>query len=301
MTSFPPPVCCDVIPKAATSTDLRATGIVGSDPYLAPEVYDEKKYDPRPTDVWSLAIIFCCMTLRRFPWKQPRTTDNSYKLFVSTPTPGTPVPDADPRRHPKVKSSPDLPSTAQEQQKVPAPSDLSSVPVSPVKANPPAASEQIGAESESPQKDGDKPAHHAQKQPSQTSASATGNGNGNGKGTGNSNASSNDKTTRTTSKEAPPLPPNAQQPAARQETIKGPWRLLRILPRESRYIIGRMLKVNPRERATLDEVLSDEWVRNILACRQEGSGEIVNASNHSHVLEPPSHSPAVASKGAKVK
>jgi serine/threonine protein kinase len=34
------------------------SGIVGSDPYLAPEVYDERKYDPQPPDIWSLAIIF---------------------------------------------------------------------------------------------------------------------------------------------------------------------------------------------------------------------------------------------------
>jgi WD repeat-containing protein 48 len=62
-----------------------------------------------------------------------------------------------------------------------------------------------------------------------------------------------------------------------------------------------MLKVNPNERATLDEVLADEWVRNIMTCRQEDSGVVISASNHTHVLEPPSQSPAVASKGAKAK
>ncbi|OCL11285.1 Pkinase-domain-containing protein, partial [Glonium stellatum] len=67
---------------------VLASGIVGSDPYLAPEVYDLSKYDPQPTDIWSLAIIFCCMTLRRFPWKAPRLSDNSYKLFVSPPNDG---------------------------------------------------------------------------------------------------------------------------------------------------------------------------------------------------------------------
>ncbi|KAJ5690281.1 Serine/threonine-protein kinase oca2 [Penicillium macrosclerotiorum] len=261
---------------------VPASGIVGSDPYLAPEVYDEKKYDPRPTDVWSLAIIFCCMTLRRFPWKQPRTTDNSYRLFVSTPTPGTPVPDADPRRQPKAKSSPDLPSAAHEQKQAP-PTSAPSNPPSPTKASapPPPAPEQNGTKPE-PAKDSEKSSDGAKKQTSPTSPT-------------------NEKTTRTTSKEAPPLPASAQQSSQRQEVIKGPWRLLRILPRESRYIIGRMLKVNPLERATLDEVLSDEWVRNILTCRQEDSGDVISASNHTHVLEPPSQSPAVASKGAKAK
>ena len=62
---------------------IKASGIVGSDPYLAPEVIGEKEYDPRLTDVWSVAIIFMCMILRRFPWKLPDTkTDASYRLYV---------------------------------------------------------------------------------------------------------------------------------------------------------------------------------------------------------------------------
>ncbi|KAI2789791.1 Serine/threonine-protein kinase oca2 [Penicillium oxalicum] len=256
---------------------VPASGIVGSDPYLAPEVYDEKKYDPRPTDVWSLAIIFCCMTLRRFPWKQPRTTDNSYRLFVASPTPGTPVADAENRRQPKAKSSPDLVSAAQADKEKPteAPAPTAAAPSASAAAN------QNGNKSpDSPTDKNDCPGDPARKQPSQTSGH---------------------KAARTTSKEAPPLPPNAQPPAPKQEVIKGPWRLLRILPRESRYIIGRMLKVNPIERATLEEVLADEWVRNIMTCRQEDWGEVINAPNHTHVLEPPSQSPAVASKAAKAK
>lgn len=253
-------------------TQKKPPGIVGSDPYLAPEVYDEKKYDPRPTDVWSLAIIFCCMTLRRFPWKQPRMTDNSYKLFVSNPTPGTPVSDSDPRRRPK--STPDLPSQSNDGKRLTprssGPSDQS-------------GSEQNGNgnKSEPGQGDGDRSPDTptAQKQISPPG----------------------EKPTRTTSKEAPPLPASSQASGQRQEVIKGPWRLLRILPRESRYIIGRMLKVNPKDRATLDDVLSDEWVRGIHTCQQDASGEVHNDPGHTHVLEPPSQSPAVASKGAKAK
>ncbi|KAJ5177892.1 uncharacterized protein N7500_000591 [Penicillium coprophilum] len=256
---------------------VPASGIVGSDPYLAPEVYDEKKYDPRPTDVWSLAIIFCCMTLRRFPWKQPRMTDNSYKLFVSSPTPGTPVPEPDNRRRPK--STPDLPSQGHDTKRLTprssGPSDQS-------------GSEQngngIGDKAENSQKDGDHSPDTAQKQNSETCTSP------------------HERPTRTTSKEAPPpLSASSQNSGQRQEVIKGPWRLLRILPRESRYIIGRMLKTNPKNRATLDEVMSDDWVRNIHACRQDGTGEIINAPGHTHVLEPPAQSPAVASKATKAK
>ncbi|KAL7283492.1 hypothetical protein ACG7TL_002925 [Trametes sanguinea] len=61
-----------------------ATGIVGSDPYLAPEVLSQDKYDPRKTDVWSVAIIFMCMVLRRFPWKIPDPkSDPSFRAFVN--------------------------------------------------------------------------------------------------------------------------------------------------------------------------------------------------------------------------
>ncbi|KAL1680950.1 kinase-like domain-containing protein [Schizophyllum commune] len=65
---------------------VLATGIVGSDPYLAPEVLScaESGYDPRKTDVWSVAIIFMCMILRRFPWKIPDPkTDPSFRAFVN--------------------------------------------------------------------------------------------------------------------------------------------------------------------------------------------------------------------------
>lgn len=58
-------------------------GIVGSDPYLAPEVLKHSNsYNPQPVDLWSIAIIYCCMTLKRFPWKIPNADkDNSFKLY----------------------------------------------------------------------------------------------------------------------------------------------------------------------------------------------------------------------------
>lgn len=62
---------------------LKAKGIVGSDPYLAPEVFDTTTpYDARLADVWSIAIIFCCMILKRFPWKLPRSSDPLFRSFA---------------------------------------------------------------------------------------------------------------------------------------------------------------------------------------------------------------------------
>ena len=69
-------------------------------------------------------------------------------------------------------------------------------------------------------------------------------------------------------------------------SIKGPWRLLRLLPRESRYIIGLMLEINPKKRATLQEVLVDPWLAAAPVCRQEDGGAVVSAPGHIHTLEP---------------
>lgn len=79
-----------------------------------------------------------------------------------------------------------------------------------------------------------------------------------------------------------------------KEVIRGPWRLLRILPRESRHIIGRMLKVDPTERATMDEVLEDEWVLSSKVCYQDENGKVHRAEGHTHVLEAGSGGPPPA-------
>jgi serine/threonine protein kinase len=178
------------------------------------------KYDPQPVDIWSLAIIFCCMSLRRFPWKMPRMTDNSYKLFASPPSPGT-----DMRRisvqHPPSKSTTDL----------------------------------------------DTPARDAV--PDESS--------GSGK-TAASGQASEDK---------------------KPEVIKGPWRLLRLLPRETRHIMSRMLEIDPKKRATMIEVVEDSWVvtSEPYVCRQdEGNhgvpGKVHRGANHTHTLEGPAPAPS---------
>lgn len=194
---------------------VLASGIVGSDPYLAPEVYDLSKYDPQPTDIWSLAIIFCCMTLRRFPWKAPRVSDNSYKLFVSPPNDG-PKSITGPS-----KSASDLQHHDADERR------------------------QSGPSSEPASR------HHSSDQPS-----------------------ANDHRGSSSSASGQP------------QVIKGPWRLLRLLPRESRHIIGRMLEVDPKKRATLDEIIEDKWVTGSAVCSQEEGGKVLLCDNHTHTLEP---------------
>ncbi|KAF2396615.1 Pkinase-domain-containing protein [Trichodelitschia bisporula] len=211
---------------------VLASGIVGSDPYLAPEVYDLPKYDPQPTDIWSLAIIFCCMTLRRFPWKMPRVSDNSYKLFISEPT-------------------------EEELRSNVYPHDQRS---------PIASSESASRQSSDPSN----PRSHRR---------------------GKSEEARSEPVTRAPTDDVQPAQP------APPTVLKGPWRLLRLLPRETRHIIGRMLEVDPRKRATLEEILSDQWVRKTLFCMQDPSGKVLRAEGHTHTLEPGSgQAPAPAAK-----
>ncbi|KAF2103531.1 kinase-like protein [Rhizodiscina lignyota] len=225
---------------------VLASGIVGSDPYLAPEVYDLPKYDPQPTDIWSLAIIFCCMTLRRFPWKAPRLSDNSYKLFVAEP-------DEDTKRLSVASRAP---------QSEPA-------------------SRATSGDSDS----GHHHHHHHRHSDDQThSASARSDptvDKTNGEANGNASAA------------RPTTSGGSQQ---QQQQIKGPWRLLRLLPRETRHIIGRMLEIDPKKRATLDEILADRWVANSLVCRQEEGGQVIRAPGHEHTLEPGSGATPAPSK-----
>ncbi|KAL8693407.1 MAG: hypothetical protein Q9218_001756 [Villophora microphyllina] len=197
----------------------------------APEVYDSSKYDPQPADIWSLAIVFACMSLRRFPWKAPRLTDNSYKLFVSAPTPGTPFSDG------RSKSTVEVPSAADDSRQSSAPSTST---------------------------EGQDPTHHHHHHRRKSGSQE------------DSNAAGENQRPQAT----------ARQESAKPEVIKGPWRLLRLLPRESRNIIGRMLEVNPRRRATLDEMMTDQWISSTPVCSQIDGGQLLRAPGHQHTLEP---------------
>lgn len=146
---------------------VKATGVVGSDPYLAPEVLNHNAYDPQPVDIWSIAVIFACMSLRRFPWKVPKATDNSFAMFSAKPT-------------------------KEEEQSY--------------------------------------------------------------------------------------FTPNSTH---EKVVFKGPWKLLRLLPSESRRIIGRMLELNPEKRATTEEIWEDKWVKSMSMCTIK-EGSLINSTDHEH-------------------
>jgi serine/threonine protein kinase len=157
------------------------------------------------------------MTLRRFPWKAPRISDNSYRLFVSPPDP-------EQERQLEANRRSMTPHTHRDDSKRGTQSE-------------PASRNPTGPNEDKQQTPGTEPA-------------------------------------------------SRQSTNSEQGTIKGPMRLLRLLPRETRHIIGRMLELDPRKRATMDEVLADPWVQNALVCRQEDAGTVFRAPGHSHALQP---------------
>lgn len=172
------------------------------------------------------------MTLRRFPWKIPQNTDNSWKLFAAEPTPGH-----DPAKlvHPAKR------------------------PVDP----------SVDAKEEEKKKEN----HQAHKRHESTA-------------TVDANEAAKEKEG---SSQSPAPDSNSQQSGEKKEVIRGPWRILRLLPRGSRYIIWRMLDINPRTRATMDEILAELWVADSLMCQQTDNGEVIHAEDHQHVLQPPSN------------
>lgn len=178
------------------------------------------------------------MTLRRFPWKAPRVSDNSYRLFVSQPT--------------------------EEERRL-----SGAYPVSEPTSR--QNSENDDARSN--------PSHHHHHSHARTSEGAQ-----------------SAPPTRNTQSDGVAPSSTTTSSSSSQQVIKGPWRLLRLLPRETRHIIGRMLEIDPKKRATLEEIHADPWMQRVPLCRQEEGGRVFNAPGHVHTLEPSSDQSAAPSK-----
>lgn len=64
---------------------LNEPGLVGSKPYMAPEIIAHKdRYDPRGVDVWSCAIVYLSLCFGGTPWDRASTEVKNYNAFCST-------------------------------------------------------------------------------------------------------------------------------------------------------------------------------------------------------------------------
>jgi serine/threonine protein kinase len=68
--------------KSAASNSLLVG--IGTRPYMAPELFTQKVYRPKMADVWALGIVFCCIVLGRFPWKDASQSDPRYVQFAAS-------------------------------------------------------------------------------------------------------------------------------------------------------------------------------------------------------------------------
>lgn len=60
-------------------------GWLGSQPYMAPEIYQRTgKYDPRAVDVWSAAIVFITLCVGGTPWAAASYEQKNYNTYCAT-------------------------------------------------------------------------------------------------------------------------------------------------------------------------------------------------------------------------
>lgn len=60
-------------------------GMVGSKPYMAPEIIQrQQEYDPRCVDVWSCAIVYLSLHFTGTPWEVASTDCRNYQIFSNS-------------------------------------------------------------------------------------------------------------------------------------------------------------------------------------------------------------------------
>lgn len=64
------------------STVIPDRGIHGSLPYIAPEEFDDKEYNPEKVDVWACGIILYEIIYHAFPWYRALLVDEKYKKYL---------------------------------------------------------------------------------------------------------------------------------------------------------------------------------------------------------------------------
>jgi protein-serine/threonine kinase len=58
-------------------------GLCGSAPYIAPEEYTDKEFDPRAVDVWATGVIYMAMRTGRHLWRTAkRDEDEFYERYL---------------------------------------------------------------------------------------------------------------------------------------------------------------------------------------------------------------------------
>lgn len=225
---------------------VKAHGVMGSDPYLAPEVLTSTdSYDSSSVDIWSLAIIYCCMYLKRFPWKSPKMTDSSFKLYS--------LPDDQPHDYAKaaVVHNELIKKRKEERKRLRELENLKNLSLKDE------TTKSIADENTSPVLE--------QQQPPKSNSTSS---------------------AVQLAKPEIPIPANSSASINHHNSIpqkfNGPYRLMRLLPHSARPILSKMLTIDPTKRSTMRDILNDEWFQGIHMCTLDSKGNYVSCSNHVH-------------------
>ncbi|KAG8982963.1 hypothetical protein FRB90_006436 [Tulasnella sp. 427] len=60
-----------------------STGLCGSEPYIAPEQFNNQPYDARLVDIWACGIVYYCLHFQELPWRVAQLTDNLFSAYVT--------------------------------------------------------------------------------------------------------------------------------------------------------------------------------------------------------------------------
>lgn len=70
--------------RMAWEEDIHlSSGVFGSQPYISPEVYREKEFDPRAVDVWAVGVMYMAMRTGSYLWQvADPEEDEHYKRYL---------------------------------------------------------------------------------------------------------------------------------------------------------------------------------------------------------------------------
>ena len=228
-----------------------AHGIVGSDPYLAPEVFVSADwYDPSKADIWSIGIIYCCMMLKRFPWTVPREDkDENFRLYCM---------DDDVEHDYKASALKHAQLLKERRERMKHPDGSKGQDSSTVQ-----------------QKEGTTAEANPQTQKATDQVEQSTNGKK------EEEESSESKPKETSGKQA-----NGNGHSTNQhKTVHGPYRLMRLLPHAARPIISKILQVDFYERATFEDIFNDDWMKDIHECTMDLEKNVIRrGAGHHHTV-----------------
>ncbi|CUM65066.1 uncharacterized protein PRCAT00002688001 [Priceomyces carsonii] len=72
----------------ASECNEDAIGLVGSEPYCAPEMFSKLRYNGKKADVWSVGIILYFLINNELPWKSTHHSDPRFALYKSDSSSG---------------------------------------------------------------------------------------------------------------------------------------------------------------------------------------------------------------------